>query len=118
MAVGAPEITSGKWLAEDLKGGGVVDIAQTYFEIGADGRISGSGGCNRMTGQAEIDGDQIKIGPLASTRMACPDALMNQEQTFFQVLEEAVAFRIDTDQNKLFLIGAKGEIIARFSLMD
>lgn len=118
MAAGAPEITSGGWLAEDLKGGGVVDIAQTYFEIGADGRISGSGGCNRMTGQAEINGDLINIGPLAATRMACPDALMNQEQKFFQVLEEAVSFHVDAKQNKLYLTGAGGETIGRFALME
>ena len=41
-------------------------------EFQSDGRITGSGGCNRFFGGYTISGNHIKIGPLASTRKGCP----------------------------------------------
>jgi heat shock protein HslJ len=40
---------------------------------------SGSGGCNRFTGTYEEDRNSISFGPLASTRMACPEEIMSAE---------------------------------------
>ena len=34
-------------------------------------RISGSGGCNRLTGSFELDGDKLHLGRMAGTMMAC-----------------------------------------------
>jgi len=59
----------GRWLAEDIRGGGVIDRVQMVLEIAADGAISGSGGCNAMRGTAIIAGDAIAFGAIASTRM-------------------------------------------------
>jgi heat shock protein HslJ len=39
----------------------------------ADGQLSGFGGCNRVFGPCEVDGESIRIGPVASTRMACAE---------------------------------------------
>jgi hypothetical protein len=36
------------------------------------GDVAGHGGCNRFFGHYTYDGSAIKIGPLASTRMAHP----------------------------------------------
>jgi heat shock protein HslJ len=35
------------------------------------GKVAGNGSCNRFTGAAELNGRAIKLGPLASTKMAC-----------------------------------------------
>src|SRR5262245_48511789 len=70
---------AGRWLAENIRGGGVIDRLQTILELGADGAISGTGGCNVMRGKATISGDTIAFGPIASTRKACSPAVMNQE---------------------------------------
>ena len=53
-------------------------------------RVSGSGGCNRVTGGFELDGEKLKLGPMAGTMMACP-AGMEQEQRFLQVAREGGA---------------------------
>lgn len=38
-------------------------------------RVSGSTGCNRLTGTFELSGgNKIRFSPLATTRMMCPDA--------------------------------------------
>ena len=34
-------------------------------------RVSGSGGCNRVSGPYQRTGHSLKIGPLSATRMAC-----------------------------------------------
>ncbi|WP_299260119.1 META domain-containing protein [uncultured Kushneria sp.] len=35
-------------------------------------RVSGSGGCNRIFGPAQVEQGRLIVGTLASTRMACP----------------------------------------------
>lgn len=35
------------------------------------GRVMGNDGCNRLVGTATVDGNALRIGPLAGTRMAC-----------------------------------------------
>jgi copper homeostasis protein (lipoprotein) len=81
--------------------------------IFADGepRVSGSGGCNRLTGSFEIDGDKLRLGRMAVTRMACPTG-MEQEQRFLQSLENVARYRVSASH--LELLDASGAVIARF----
>lgn len=51
--------------------------------------VSGSGGCNRFMGGYTFEGGAIKIGPLASTRMACAPAIMAAEDAWFDILNRA-----------------------------
>jgi heat shock protein HslJ len=48
--------------------------------------VSGSSGCNTYNGTYTRDGDTLKIGPLATTRMACDPAIMDQETQFLAAL--------------------------------
>lgn len=58
-----------------------------------DGRVSGSGGCNRFGGSYEQTGQNLRIGPLMATRMACADPeKMQTEQKFFELLEAVHGF--------------------------
>jgi heat shock protein HslJ len=59
-----------------------------------DGVVTGSSGCNRFQGAFSADGKGLKIGPLATTRMACPDEVMAQEQEFLRALESATTWGI------------------------
>lgn len=102
---------SGRWLAEDIRGGGVIDRLQTVLEIAEDGKINGSGGCNRFTGRATISGDNFAIGPVASTNMACTQAVMDQEQKFFAALREARTWKVDPTRHKLALLDADGRAL-------
>jgi heat shock protein HslJ len=45
------------WLAEDIGGRGVIDRAQTTISFEPEGRVAGSGGCNRYFGAVTIKGD-------------------------------------------------------------
>lgn len=111
-------IPTGKWLAEDIDGGGVIDRLQTTLEIRDDGIVNGMGGCNRYAGSAKIDGTAIKFLPMASTRMACSPAVMNQESKFHSTLEKVRTWRIDQAQRKLLLLDRQGFELMRLSKMD
>jgi heat shock protein HslJ len=76
----------GVWLLEDLGGRGVMDIVQTTIEFDADGGVRGSGGCNRFTGSYTFTDGVLELGPLASTKRLCPEAVMNQEDGFHRAL--------------------------------
>jgi putative lipoprotein len=108
---------AGKWLAEDILGGGVIDRLQTTLEIAADGTVSGHGGCNRYSGRVSITGESISFSPLASTRMACTPAAMAQERKFHQALEKTRTFRINARERKLILRDGNGATVARLAKM-
>lgn len=78
---------------------------------GSDTRVSGSGGCNRITGPFELNGDRIKLPRMAMTMMACI-AGMEQEQRFLRTLEGVERFRIQG--NILEFMNAAGDPAARF----
>jgi heat shock protein HslJ/phosphoglycolate phosphatase-like HAD superfamily hydrolase len=107
----------GKWLAEDIEGGGVIDRVQSTLEIGDDGAVSGNTAVNRYGGKAKIDGQKIEFGPLAMTRRAGPPAMMNQESKFTAALEKVVGFRIEAT-GLLYLMDAQGKDVLRFSKME
>ena len=80
-------------LAELISGDGPdAAVSSTWADaelvLGEDGLLSGSTGCNRMTGGFELDGEVLVLGPLATTRMACTDdGAAEQERQVLAVLD-------------------------------
>jgi heat shock protein HslJ len=97
-----PAIADSRWLAEDIDGRGIVDQAQSTIEFQGTERIAGSTGCNRYFAQVTLIGDNISVGQIASTRRACPPALMDQEQRFTQALAAARRYALDGPYLLLF----------------
>jgi heat shock protein HslJ len=104
---------AGKWLAEDIGGGGVIDRVQTRLELSADGKVTGNGGCNRYFGTASVEGNRIVFGRIGSTRMACPPAVMSQETRFFNALTSVRTWRIE--RTKLLLLDSRGAVSIRLA---
>jgi heat shock protein HslJ len=69
------------------------------FEI--DGSIQGHGGCNGFSGSLETTDGALGVGPLASTRKACPETIMNRESAFMAALENAKLFEMGKDRLQL-----------------
>ena len=107
-------IEGGVWLVEDIEARGVMDYLQTTLQVSGDGAVSGFGGCNRYFGEAEIDGDKIRFGALGSTPMACPEAIMDQENRFFAALELVRYWRVEPT-GLLHLLDDDGATIMRLS---
>ena len=77
----------------------------------ANRRVTGSGGCNRLSGSYQVNGDRISLGRVASTMMACVDG-MKTEQNFLKALGRAVRWRISGQ--RLELLDAAGTPLASF----
>lgn len=63
----------------------------------SDGIVSGTGGCNQYNGSYELDGDSLTVGMLASTQMACEQAIMDQELAYMAALQSAASYKISGD---------------------
>jgi heat shock protein HslJ len=58
------------------------------------GKVSGSAGCNRFNGTVAsgTTASNMQVGPLMTTRMACPGPLMQREQAFLETLGQTEVF--------------------------
>jgi len=81
------------------------------FESRGPLRVSGLTGCNRFAGSYARRGPSLTFGSIATTRMACPDG-MAQEQAFEQALQAVSSWRrID---GTLELLDDQGAVRLRF----
>jgi heat shock protein HslJ len=81
------------WVLDDLAGAGVVARATLVFA--EDGTAGGHGSCNRFHGPVSIADATLDFGLLATTRMMCGEAVMNQEAEYLAALGEAERFELD-----------------------
>ncbi|HUM72221.1 MAG TPA: META domain-containing protein, partial [Chloroflexota bacterium] len=83
-------------------------------QFSEDGTLSGFGGCNSYSTSYQVDGDNITIGPVASTMMFCesPEGVMEQEAQYLAALATAVTYRIDGP--RLEMRDADGAMVANF----
>lgn len=110
VATLAPQSTAlagTSWNVDGINNGrdAVVSLAagtRVTLQFGADGRVSGSAGCNSYTATYEADGRRIRIGPAAATRRMCAGAgMMEQEHAFLRALEAATTVRIEGNRMEL-----------------
>ncbi|MCG8394980.1 MAG: META domain-containing protein [Pseudomonadales bacterium] len=64
------------------------------------GEARGNGGCNTFNGSYDRDNNQLTLGPLTSTEMACP--ALETEQHYLEALETGTRYRIDGELLTLF----------------
>lgn len=70
------------------------DEPRLLFDASAQ-RMSGSGGCNQISGNYRRSGSVLRIGPVISTRRACAEAGLNAaESRFIAVLEATAGFDV------------------------
>ena len=83
--------------------------------FGKDGNLSGNAGCNNYNGSYTVNGNQITIGPHASTMMFCeePAGTMDQEAQYLAALQTAATYQIEN--NVLELRTTDGALAANFS---
>lgn len=103
-------LAGGEWTIEDVAGGGIIDSAMLTIAFHAQGAVAGTGGCNRYSGTFRLTGEELSFGPMASTMMACPEAVMAQEQALFEALRRAVRFDIDAT-GALLLLDVEGTTV-------
>ncbi len=73
-------------------------VAGSVITLGfADGSLSANAGCNSMVGAYTIDGDVLQASTLASTLMACDEALMAQDTWLSELLTAGPTVALDGD---------------------
>ena len=80
---------------QDLAVLGAGQYLTARFEAG---RVSGFSGCNRFMGSYTVDRDQLVLGQLAGTMMACPGAAMTIESAFQGSLAGTLRYVIVDDR--------------------
>jgi heat shock protein HslJ len=78
-----------------------------------DGTVGGSTGCNRYTAPYTVDGDELEIGQVAATLMACPPPADAVERAYVAALESVAAWR--TEDDALVLEDADGTERLRYT---
>jgi heat shock protein HslJ len=74
--------------------------------FGADGRVSGSAGCNEYNGSYTVEKKSLTFSPLRTTRKACPEEVMAQESLWLAALGRVASHRLG--QRELDLYDATG----------
>ncbi len=88
------ELLIGEWQIEDINNQGIID--SSHITITFDNNNAyGSTGCNRYNIAYELSGEGIKFNMGLSTKMACPEAIMNQENRFLDTLHKITHLSID-----------------------
>jgi len=107
------DLTVREWVVESIDGRGVVDNSRTTMTFDPAGQIAGRAGCNRYTGSYKLQGARFEVKGVATTRMICVPALMDQETRFLKALDATSTWRLQPD-GSLLLTGPDGrKLLAR-----
>ena len=77
------------------------------------GKINGHGGCNNVGGQYKLEGNNLQVSQLFSTKMYCENA-MKWETMFLQQLEKSKSYTI-TGETLDINCGDMGNLIFRLN---
>lgn len=106
---GAPRALLGtkEWSITEVGSSAVLGSTAPTIAFLDDNAVAGSGSCNRFRGGFKLTGETLTIEQLATTMMACPDQVMQQEQAIIRQIEATRSFDIRAD-GALILKDAKG----------
>ena len=107
----AEPLAGSEWKPACLQGRGLSADVTAFIQFRGNGRLLGHGGCNRLFGEYRLDGQQIRIGPLSSTRKACDPEIMQHERALIETLQQTRSFQ--RARTRLVLFGDEG-----FPLLD
>jgi putative lipoprotein len=108
----APRFVGPRWIATAIRGAAPAPGVVSDITFAADGAAYGTGGCNRIRGGWTAEGESgLKLGPLASTMMACGDGKDAQERRFLDALAAVRRWRIEGEA--LVLTDADGLALLR-----
>jgi heat shock protein HslJ len=107
---GGAALGGGEWKVFEINGRPIVTGSTPTITF-EEGRVFGAASCNRFMGGYTLSADGLKLemSQMASTMMACPDALMAQEGQFLGTLGTVTGYGVA--DGVLTLTGAEGKTI-------
>ncbi|WP_394906910.1 META domain-containing protein [uncultured Mesonia sp.] len=98
---------------EEIKAG---DQKPVRFTLDVNNRVYGFTGCNNFNGNFSLDKNYtLSFSPLATTRMACPDAKINEQQVL-DVFNQSKFYTLEGDW--LFLKNSQDNLLAKFKKIE
>ncbi len=97
-AGGGAELTGVQWRPTYVGAEAVPEDAGLWVRFEVDGSINGHAGCNSFFGSLETTDDGVKVGQLGSTRMACPEPIMDRESAFLSALQQGALFEVSGER--------------------
>ena len=88
--------------------------SEISLKFGADGQVSGNAGCNQYGGGYQVQGANLKIGPLVNTSMACtsPEGVMDQEAKYLAALQNSATYVIEGNTLTIRDAGGAMQVVA------
>lgn len=105
-------LPAAEWTALAIDGVGQVTTPKPTLRWAGPQQIVGSAGCNQFRARAVLEGNSLRIGPIAGMGRACITAPSGQEDMFFKAIEGTRQARLENGQ--LVLLGESGKVLARF----
>jgi putative lipoprotein len=94
----ASALAGTRWVAQLIDGRAVEGERPPQIAFTAQDRVRGTGGCNTLFGVYEAADGHIDLRALGRTEMACAPPIMQQEDKFIAVLDQAVTYRQEGDE--------------------
>lgn len=110
-----PAMLSGEWILESIAGENMQDLftvegrtATLSFDA-REGRVSGNAGCNGYGATYTINSTLLEVGPIMSTRMACPN--LKGENKFTEALTGTSMIAVTQDK---LTLSKDGKVVLTF----
>lgn len=97
------------WRIVSIGGVAIAPERQAMLSF-ADGRASGTIGCNRLGAPYTFKGTSLSFGPVMSTKMGCPDPVAAQEFTLTNMLSTLKSTGF-SDDGSMILTGQDGTTV-------
>jgi heat shock protein HslJ/uncharacterized lipoprotein NlpE involved in copper resistance len=78
-------------------------------------KVTVSGGCNNLRGGYQVNQGTLRFTPLAGTKKACPQTVMDQESALLRSLEATTTFRLFNEALELY---GQDKRLARFEKQE
>lgn len=110
----ASQLRGSEWRLIEANGKATPRTSATLEFDNSGSRFTGNTGCNQMSGNAVINGRQIDLRAIATTRRACKMVAGSlTENAYLKALRETTRFRIDG--NTLGLYDRRGKVVLRYA---
>ena len=110
-----PALENTRWALTSVEGTKVESTSprSAFIELdAASHRLTGSGGCNQLSGEYQLEGNHLRLTGTARTMMACAGG-MDVENQLVKALDDVRQWRVSGET--LELLDGSGDVVARFS---
>ena len=112
MLGGGASLTGVTWHIASLGDEVVPGNSGIFINFEVEGSINGNTGCNAFHGSLVRSESGLSVSPLATTKKACPAAIMGREDDFLAAIQKIRQFQGGGDS--MLLLDEKGRVLAEF----